>query len=142
LRWIGRDEQRVDPRHRAVHLGHDQLGLEVGHHPQALDDEVGPHVTGEVDHQAREHRDPDVVEVCHRLRDHGLAVLELEQRLALLGVAHRGDDDVVEQPRRHLDDAEMPVVDRIERAGIEDGGHEVRLLVTSKRRAALRLGQR
>ena len=61
-----------------------------------------------------------VVEVGDALLDHRLALLEVEQRLALLRVAHRGDDDLVEEPGGRLDDLEVAVVDRVERPRVED----------------------
>ena len=83
-----------------------------------------PTLAGQVDDQAGEHRDLDVVEVGDRLLDHLLALVEGEQRLALLRVAHGRDDDLVEQARRGLDDLEVAVVDRVERSGIQDCGHD------------------
>jgi len=42
--------------------------------------------------------------------EHLLALLQVEERLALLGVAQRSHDDLVEQARGTLDDLEMAVV--------------------------------
>ena len=67
--------------------------------------------------------DLDVVEVGERLLDHLLALLEREQRLALLRVAHGRDDDLVEEVRGGLDELAVPVVERVERARVEHGRH-------------------
>ena len=70
-------------------------------------------------------RDRDVRQVGDRLLDHRLALVELEQRRALLRVAHGRDDDLVEVARGHLDDLEVAVVEGIERPRVEDPGHGV-----------------
>jgi len=62
--------------------------------------------------------------VRHRLLEHLLALLQVEERLALLGVAQRSHDDLVEQARGTLDDLEMAVVERVERPGDEGDGHD------------------
>src|SRR5690606_8068854 len=56
--------------------------------------------------------------------DELLALLQGEQRLTLLRVPHRRDDDAVEQARRGLDDLDVPVVDRVERPGVQHHRHE------------------
>src|SRR3546814_1289092 len=61
-----------------------------------LDDEVGSDLGGQVDHQLGEAHHLDVVQVAERLLDHLLALLQREERLALLRVAHGGDHDVIE----------------------------------------------
>ena len=58
-----------------------------------------------------------------RLPDHRLALFEREQGLTLLRVAHRRDDDLVEQERRGLDELAMSVVEGVERARVEHGRH-------------------
>ena len=60
-------------------------------------------------------------------REHLLALLEVEQRLRLLRVAAHGDDDVVEVTGGALDDVEVAVGHRVERARAE-GGCQRRLL--------------
>ena len=52
--WADADGMNTvcDPGDGLVHLGHLQLGLEVGHGAQALDDEVGADLAGQVDDQA------------------------------------------------------------------------------------------
>ena len=82
-----------------------------------------PDAAGQIDDERAEHGDLDVVEVGERLLDQRLAVLQAEQRLALLRVAHGRDDHPVEQPCRGLDDLDVPVVDRVERTRIENDGH-------------------
>ena len=58
------------------------------------------------------------------LLEHRLALLEVEERLALLGVAQGGHDDLVEEPAGPLDDLEVPVVEGVERPGEEADLHE------------------
>ena len=76
------------------------------------------------DQQALEELDPDVLEVGDLLGQHGLALLEGEERLRLLWIADHRDDHVVEMARGPLDDVEVTVCDGIERARAEGGGHE------------------
>ena len=94
------------------------LALEVGHARRPLTMKSAPTSLATSTTSSRTAR-PDVVEVGERLLDHLLALLEREQRLALLGVAHGADDDLVEQVGRGLDDLEVAVVDRVERPGIQ-----------------------
>ena len=51
------------------------------------------------------------------------ALVEVEEGVALLRVAHGGDDHLVEVARRHLDDVEVAVVQGVERPRVEDPGH-------------------
>src|SRR5581483_6183515 len=97
--------------------------LEVDDSSKSLHDEVGADVLGEIDDELREVHDPHVVEVAQRLLDHRLAILEAEQRLALLRVAHRGDDHFVEQVRGGLHHLAVAVVERVERTRVQDRGH-------------------
>ena len=60
----------------------------------------------------------------HDLLEHGLALLEVEERRALLRVAQRGDDDLVEEAAGPLDDLEVPVVEGVERPWEEADLHE------------------
>ena len=55
-------------------------------------------------------------EVAERLLDHLLPLGEGEQRLALLRVAHRRHDHLVEEVGRGLDQLDVSVVDRVERS--------------------------
>ena len=48
-----------------------------------------------------------------------------EQARALLRVAHRGHDDLVEEGGCCVHDLDVSDVHRIERAGVEDSGHGV-----------------
>ena len=57
------------------------------------------------------------------LGDHVAALVEVEERLGLLGVANGGDDDLVEDVRGALDDLEVPVVEGIKGAGDETNRH-------------------
>ena len=56
-------------------------------------------------------------EVRERLFEHLLALVEVEERLGLLGVAQRGHHHLVEELRGPLDHLEVAVVERVERAG-------------------------
>jgi hypothetical protein len=125
VRRRARQEHGLDAGDGLVHLGHLELVLEVGRHPEALDDHVGADLLGEIDdeHRLGVQDHGDAGEVPDRRLDHLAAHLELEQRL-LARVAHRGHQDVVEQALRRLDDLEVPVVKRIERAGEERRPHE------------------
>ena len=118
-----RDEERVHAGDGQVHLRLGHLALGVGQCPQALDDEVGADLLGDVDDELGEVHHLDVVEVGERLADHLLALVEGEERLALLRVADGADDDLVEEERRRLDELAVPVVERVERPRIEHGGH-------------------
>ena len=68
---------------------------------------------------ARDRDDPDVLHVGQGLGDHVAALVEVEQRLGLLGVANRRHDDLVEDQRGALDDLEVPVMEGIEGSGDE-----------------------
>ena len=67
----------------------------------------------------------DVVEVARATRGSSPRAPRGEQRLALLRVADGRDDDLVEQVGRGLDELAVPVVERVERARVEHGGHRV-----------------
>ncbi len=60
----------------------------------------------------------------HHVLEHGLAFLEVEERLALLRVAQRRHHDLVEELAGPLHDLDMAVVDRVEGAGEEADLHE------------------
>ena len=106
-----------------VHLGLGDLALEVDGGAEALDDEVGADLLGDVDDQLGEADDLDVVDMGERLLDHLLALVEIEERFALLRVAHRRDDHGVEEVGGCLDQLHVAVVDRVERARIQHLGH-------------------
>ena len=63
------------------------------------------------------------VEVAEGLLDHLLPLGEGEQRLALLRVAHRRHDHLVEEVGGRLDQLDVSVVDRVERSRIQHLGH-------------------
>ena len=115
----------MHPGDGVVHLCHLEFVLEVRHGAKALDDEVGLDLFGEVDHQRREHRDAHVAEMADGLLDHLLTFVEAERAATLLRVAHRSHDHLVEQFRRCRDDLDMAVVDRVERARIQNTSHGV-----------------
>ena len=53
-----------------------------------------------------------------------LALLQVEERRALLGVAQGGDDHLVEELAGPFDDLEVPVVEGVERPREETDFHE------------------
>ena len=63
-------------------------------------------------------------QVGHRLLQHRLALLQVEQRHALLGIAQGGDDHLVEEPAGPLDDLEVPVVEGVEGSREKTDFHE------------------
>ena len=76
----------VDPREALVHLRHLELVVEVGNRAlRALDDRDGAEITREVDEQALEELDLDVLPRSRgRFLQHLLTVFEAEERLGLL----------------------------------------------------------
>ena len=58
-----------------------------------------------------------------RFGDHVAALVEVEERLGLLGITNGGHHDLVEDVRRALDDFQVPVVEGIKGAGDETNGH-------------------
>src|SRR5438128_1975074 len=83
----------------------------------------------EVDQQPFEEVDPYVGQVPRDLAEHLLTLFEAEERLRLLRVADHSHDDVIEVARRALDDVEMAVGYRVERARAQSSGHASMLLV-------------
>src|SRR5450756_814313 len=67
-----------------VELRHLELALEVRHRAQALDDDVGVHLLGEVDEQAVERPYRHVGEGWDRVLEERDALLKREQRAAAL----------------------------------------------------------
>src|SRR6202011_1956040 len=59
------------------------------------------------------------------LLEHGLALLEVEEGLALLWVAQRRNDHLVEQTAGAFDDLQMPVVKGVEGSREEPDLHEL-----------------
>ena len=124
----GHEEDRVDVRRQdAVVVGELHLGLEVADRAQAADDRAGAAGAAEVDGQAVERLDLDPVRRCaglgERLADDADARLDVEQR-RLARVGQDADDDAVEHGRGALDDVEVAVRDRVERARVDrDGVH-------------------
>jgi len=110
----------------AVHVGHLQLVLEVGHGAQAAQDDGGVLALAVVDQQAVERVDLDArgVEAARldgRARDLD-ALFHGEQGLLLLVVEH-GDRDAVERHQPALQDGHVPIGDGVERAGVDGVGH-------------------
>ena len=120
----GGDEDRLDPGEVVVHLGHLHFGLEVRDGPQPPHDGRGTHVAGDVDQQRRHRDDPHGREVRHHLLQHRLALFQVEERRALLGIAQRGDDHFVEETARPFHDLEVPVVKGVEGPGEKPDLHE------------------
>ena len=63
-------------------------------------------------------------QVRHHLLQHALALGEVEEGRALLRVAQRGDDHLVEEPAGPFDDLEVPVVEGVEGSRKEADFHE------------------
>ena len=63
-------------------------------------------------------------QVGHHLLEHGLALLEVEERQALLGVAQGGHHHLVEEPTGPFHDLEVPVVEGVEGPGEKADFHE------------------
>ena len=118
-----RQENRVHARDVEVHLRLGHLVLEVGDGTQSLDDEVRPDVLCHVHDELGELDDADVVDVRERFLDHRLSLVEREQRLALLWVAHGGDDDLVEEVCSGFDKLSVSVVEGVERPRVQHRRH-------------------
>ena len=119
-----------------VHLRHLHLTLEIGNGTESLHDEVAVLGAGEINHQAIEHGDAHGGQVGERFVQHRLALGEVEERLALLRVAHRRHHDLVEQHHGRLDDLEVAVVERVERPRIEDLGQALHSITAGTARSA------
>ena len=63
-------------------------------------------------------------QVGHDLLQHRLALLQVEERRALLRVAQRGHDHLVEEAAGPFDDLEVPVVEGVEGSREEPDLHE------------------
>jgi hypothetical protein len=88
---------------------------------QTFDDHAGAARAHEVGQQPAKMRDLDVRDVGDRLADHLLALVQREERFALLRVDDDGDQDVLEDLRSALDDVEVADGQRVERARVDRG---------------------
>src|SRR4051794_37173695 len=122
---IGRHEQRLDPGQAVVHLRHLQLVVEIAHRAQPFDHDRGLLRPAEVDQQAAEGLDPDIAVRLRHLAENLDALLDGEQARLVL-VDQDPDDHLVEEPRGPADDVEVPVGDRVERAGTDRASHDRR----------------
>ena len=100
-------------------MGELHLGLEVADRAQAADDRAGAAGAAQVDGQAVERLDLDPIRRCaglgERLADDADPGLDVEQR-RLPRVGKDRHDERVEHVRGTLDDVEVAVGDRVERA--------------------------
>src|SRR3972149_6550690 len=130
---VRHEEDRLDGvLELAVHQRHLELVLEVRDRADAPHDAVGALAGHEVDEEAVERDDAEVVEPRRRLVDHLEALLDGEQRL-LRGVGHHRDDQLVEDPEAPLDDVHVAVVDGIENPRVDRTlRHSPKLLSGSK----------
>src|SRR3972149_1024777 len=111
---VRHEEDRLDGvLELAVHQRHLELVLEVRDRADAPHDAVGALAGHEVDEEAVQRDDGEVVDPRRRLVDHLEALLDGEQRL-LRGVGHHRDDQLVEDPEAPLDDVHVAVVDGVE----------------------------
>src|SRR3989454_3352121 len=102
----------------AVHQRHLELVLEIRHGADPAHDAVGALARHQVDQQAVERDDPEIAQIRGRVVDHLQPLLHREER-RLGGVGDDRDDQLVEDLETTLDHVHVPVVDRIEHAGID-----------------------
>src|SRR4026209_1001390 len=104
----------------AVHEGHLELVLEVGHRAQAAHHAVGALALDQIDQEPVERRDahPAHPDARRALVDQLQALLRAEQGL-LGGIGHHRDDQLVEDAQAALDEVQVSVVHRIEHARID-----------------------
>ncbi len=108
----------------AVQLVHLELPLEVGDHPQALDDHLRLPAPRELDHELREDVHLDVLEVGERLLQELDALLEAEERRLVPRAADDADDDAVEDRRGARDHVDVAHRDGVIRSWADGGDHE------------------
>ena len=107
----------------AVQLVHLELPLEVGDHPQALDDHLRLPAPGELDDELGEDVHLDVLEVDERLLQELDALLEAEHRRLVPRAADDADDDAVEDRRGARDHVDMAHRDRVVASWADSGDH-------------------
>ena len=101
-------------------MGHLLLDLEVSRCPQTLHDEVRSSHRGGLDGQPGECVDPNTREMGSALPCQLHAVGQRDQSTRLVGVVHHRDHHVAEQLDRLGDDVEVPIVERVETARVQD----------------------
>ena len=97
-----------------VRLVHLELPLEVGDHPQALDDHLGLPPAREVDDELLEDVDLDVADVRERGLEELDPFLDVEHGLLVRRASDDADDDTVEDLRCAADHVDVPVGDRVD----------------------------
>src|SRR5215213_3994312 len=113
---------RLDLRREvAVELVHLELPLEIRDDAQALDDHLRFPAAREVDDELLEDVHLDVPDRCQLVAQELDPLLDREHRLLVVRIADDADDDAVEDPRRARDHVDVPVRDRVVRAGVDGG---------------------
>jgi hypothetical protein len=105
-----------------VHVRHLQLVLEVGDGAQPAQHDLCALLARVLDEQSLEVVDLDARVLPDDVADHRDALLDGEER-RLLRVVQHGHDDAVERAQAALEDADVSVRDRVERAGIDRDAH-------------------
>src|SRR3954454_22627379 len=117
-------------REGAVQLVHLELPLEVRDHTEAFHDRLRLPLPREVDDELREDGDLDVLHAGERLVEEVDAFVEREHRGLVRRAADDADDDAVEDVGGTADHVDVPVRDRVVRAGCERGDHACSRTVT------------
>lgn len=108
---------------RPVHQGHLELSLEVADGAQALDDNLRPLASSEINQQPAEAFHLDIFQVGARLSQHLLPFGHREKR-CLGRILRHGHNNFVEEGRRPLHDIQMPICHGVEAARV-DGSLQV-----------------
>jgi hypothetical protein len=123
------EEHRVHLRRELpVHVGHLELGLEVGDRAQPADEPARADPGAQVHREPVERDDLDPVGVLgERLGDRGADRLHarvggVDRRLPR--IHQHGDDDAIEDGRGTAQHVHVPVRDRVERARIDRDAHQ------------------
>src|SRR5271157_2041816 len=113
-------EQRFYTRlHLVIHQRHLQLEFVVTDRADATQHRVRVLLDAVSHQQPLENINGDVVEPRGHFLDHLLALLHVEQRLCLVHIAGDGNDEPIEELAAAMNQVEMAVRDRIERARID-----------------------
>src|SRR5579862_6465306 len=110
-------------RERAVELVHLELPLEVGDHAQPLHDHLRVPATREVDDELAERVDLDIAEMGRGAPNEADALVEGEQRRLVLWVRDDAGDHAIEDLGRAREHVDVPVRDRVVRAGTDGRDH-------------------
>ena len=106
----------------AVHQCHLKLVFEIGESAQSAKHRMRPELFDRIDEQPVKHHDLHMGNVFAAAFDQFLALLHGEHR-GFLGIDGDCDDHLIEQQTGPDHQIEVPVGERIERAGIEYGFH-------------------